>query len=60
MGDTEPLGVSLEEAARYLACSTRTVRRLLKRGDLEGYYVGSGVRVTWRSLMALTQPRPFA
>jgi excisionase family DNA binding protein len=39
----QPL-LTLQEAAAYLRVSTRTVRRLVERGELEARYVGRSLR----------------
>ena len=45
--------VSIRDAARRLAISTSTVRRLLKRGELERVRLGRSVRVLNRSIVSL-------
>lgn len=53
---------SLESAAEYLECSTKTVRRYIASGKLRAYRVAgrSTIRVRWADLDALMQPLPAA
>ena len=37
--------LTVKEAADQLRCSLRMVYKLFKNGELEGYYVGSGIRI---------------
>lgn len=47
---------TLDEAAAYLSVSTDTVRRLLRRGELEGRKIGGSVRVEVSSLDSVGEP----
>jgi excisionase family DNA binding protein len=50
---------SLEDAAAYLGCNTRTVRRQIAAGHLKGYRFGSRIiRVDLDELDALLKPIP--
>ncbi|MBA3251460.1 MAG: excisionase family DNA-binding protein [Geodermatophilaceae bacterium] len=52
---------SITSAAEAAACSTKTIRRLISRGDLTGYRMGSRlVRVDLNELDALMTPIPTA
>lgn len=49
----------LDAAAAYFNCSTKTVRRMIARGEITGYRVGSRmVRVDLNDLDALARPIP--
>lgn len=49
----------LEQAAAYFHCSTRTVRRMISRGEITGYRVGPRmVRVDLGELDTLARPIP--
>jgi excisionase family DNA binding protein len=47
-----PLLLTLDEAAKQLRCSHRTVQRMVERGLLTATGYGRGRRVTMRSLHA--------
>lgn len=53
--DTRPVALTIPEAARRLALSTMTVRRLLERGDLVRVRIGRSVRVLARSVDDLAE-----
>ncbi len=40
----KPEYITIEDTAIMLGCSTRTVSRLLARGELNKYYIGRTVR----------------
>lgn len=46
---------TVAEAAAILGCKAITVRRLIKRGELETLYSGRLLRITRRSLAAYQQ-----
>jgi len=49
----------LDAAAAYFHCSTKTVRRMISRGEITGYRVGSRmVRVDLNELDDLARPIP--
>jgi excisionase family DNA binding protein len=54
--------MSIESAANYLDCSTKTVRRRIASGDLPAYRVGSThvIRVDLSEVDALLKPIPTA
>ena len=47
------------EADAELNCSAKTRWSLLNKGELEGYYVGSKIRITRESLDQLKQRRRY-
>jgi excisionase family DNA binding protein len=50
---------SLEEAASYLGCNIRTIRRRIAAGELTGYRLGSRIiRVDLEEVNALLEPIP--
>lgn len=52
---------SIPTAASAAACSTKTIRRLIARGDLTGYRLGSRmIRVDLDELDAILRPIPAA
>ncbi|GAB3253384.1 hypothetical protein GCM10027425_12590 [Alteromonas gracilis] len=52
---------SVAEAAQYAACSTKTIRRAISRGDLTGYRMGKRlIRVDLNELDQLLTPIPSA
>jgi excisionase family DNA binding protein len=52
---------SLEEAAAYLGCDARTIRRQISRGQLKGYRFGNKtIRVDLDELDTLLKPIPTA
>jgi excisionase family DNA binding protein len=53
-----PALLSLSEAAERLAVSTRTLRRMIARGELVGFRVGRTVRVRAEDVQALVQRIP--
>lgn len=53
--------LSQDEAAEYLGITTRTLRRMVARGDLPGYRMGPRLtRFDRAELDALMQPIPAA
>ncbi|MCG7871064.1 MAG: helix-turn-helix domain-containing protein [Candidatus Thiodiazotropha lotti] len=46
----EPLLITINDAANILAISTRTVRRMLDRGDLPTVRVGRSIRIPTKAL----------
>lgn len=53
MNTDQPIGVSLEEAARLLSVSPRTIRRLADRGEVQTFLVATRRLVVRSSLIAL-------
>lgn len=53
--DSHPVAVTIAEAARRLAVSPMTIRRLLARGELKRISVGRSVRVLARSVQELAE-----
>lgn len=53
--EREPVALTIGEAARRLAVSLTTVRRLLERGALTRVSVGRSVRVLARSVDELAE-----
>lgn len=52
---------SVQAAATYAACSTKTIRRRIADGSLTGYRMGARlIRVDLNELDALLQPIPTA
>ena len=51
--DSPPVALTIPEAARRLAVSPMTIRRLLARGELTRVRVGRSVRVLASSVAAL-------
>lgn len=53
-----PAYATLKQAAEWLSLSTRTVRRLIERGELPGYKLGKRkiIRVKWQDVEALLEP----
>jgi excisionase family DNA binding protein len=51
---------SLAAAAERLAVHERTIRRMIARGEIKGYRVGSAVRVDSAELDAALQLLPTA
>jgi len=53
---------SLEHAGQYLGASTRTIRRMIARGDLAGYRIAGSrlLRVDLDELDAALRPIPTA
>lgn len=52
---------TIADAAEYGACSPKTIRRMIARGDLTGYRMGPRlVRVDLNELDALLRPIPTA
>ncbi|WP_151550224.1 MULTISPECIES: helix-turn-helix domain-containing protein [Corynebacterium] len=50
--------ITLAEAATYVDCSTKTIRRLIAAGDLEAAYLTARtLRVSVRSLQDLLEAR---
>lgn len=53
--------VSLEDAADYAACSTKTIRRRISEGTLTGYRLGPRLlRVDLNELDEILRPVPSA
>lgn len=53
--------VSISAAADHIACSDRTIRRLIADGRLTGYRIGNRIlRVDLNQLDSLLQPIPTA
>lgn len=53
--------VSVDQAADFLSCSPRTVRRMVSRGQIAGFRVGSRMlRVDLTELEAQLRPIPTA
>ncbi len=54
--------VPIEDAAKYLSVSTSTVRRMISRGELQGYRVGKGrlLRVDMGEVQSLAREIPSA
>ena len=52
---SEPLALTIHQAARRLSVSATTVRRLLARGELARVALGRSVRVLARSVEALAE-----
>jgi excisionase family DNA binding protein len=53
--DSPPVALTIAEAARRLAVSQMTIRRLLARGTLSRVSVGRSVRVLARSVHELAE-----
>lgn len=53
---------TVEGAAGYLDCSVRTIRRMIARGEITGYRLGSArmIRIDVAELDDLAQPIPSA
>ena len=52
---------SLAQAAQYLGCDERTIRRCVARGELRGYRLGSRIiRVDLNEVDAIMKPIPTA
>lgn len=52
---------TINQAAEYAACSTKTIRRRIASGDLTGYRMGQRlIRVDLTELDALLRPIPTA
>lgn len=49
---------TIEEVAKILRVSEATIRRLVRNGELEGFYVGSQLRVTADALDRYMQRKP--
>jgi excisionase family DNA binding protein len=57
---TPPRYGSLAEAAEYLGCNERTVRRYIAAGKLRGYRLGGLLRVDLNEVDAAMAPIPTA
>lgn len=44
--------LQVSEAAEMLSCSRRSIYRLLERGEITGFKIGSSLRITSESLHA--------
>jgi excisionase family DNA binding protein len=55
-GPGDPL-LTVKEVAQFLRCSTRTVQRLIKNGELQAVPVGRLVRVRPAALKALIESK---
>ena len=53
--ESSPVALTIADAARRLAVSPMTIRRLLARGDLSRVAVGRSVRVLARSVDELAE-----
>ena len=53
--ESAPVAMTIPEAARRLAVSPMTIRRLLDRGELARIRIGRSVRVSASSVAALVQ-----
>lgn len=52
---------TLEHAADYLACSVKTIRRMISKGELTGYRVGARmIRVDMAEIYAISRVIPTA
>ena len=53
-----PTYLTLRQTAEWLSVSSRTVRRLIERGELPGYQLGKRkiIRVKWEDVEALLEP----
>jgi excisionase family DNA binding protein len=49
---------SVDEAAAFLDVHRHTVLRMLRRGELRGYRIGSRVKVDMKQVRALASPTP--
>jgi excisionase family DNA binding protein len=52
---TKPAAMRVDQAARYLAVSVTTIRRLIKRRELETRRIGTALVVLTRSLDAFLE-----
>lgn len=53
--------ITINDAATYLGCGTKTIRRYISAGRLEAFRLGSrAIRVDRRALDALMRPIPTA
>ncbi|WP_181158526.1 helix-turn-helix domain-containing protein [Leucobacter massiliensis] len=57
---TVPSYVTMDEAAQALAVSRDTIRRMIRRGDLDARKIGKSVRVTAESLATVGTPLAVA
>lgn len=48
--------VTIKDAAHHFACSTDTIRRLIARGELKAYRVGTAIRIKRTDLEKPLQP----
>jgi len=53
---TEPLWLTLTDAAMRAACSTKTLRRMIATGDLKAYRLKGQIRIRVEDLDAAFQP----
>lgn len=53
--------VTIDQAADFLSCSPRTVRRMISRGEITGFRIGSHMlRIDLAELEAQLRPVPTA
>lgn len=48
-------GFTLEEAAVFLGCSLQTLKRQISRGEIAGFRIGTGIRVSRENLLEFVQ-----
>ena len=60
VGAALPRYGSLAEAAEYLGCNERTVRRYIAAGKIHGYRLGGLLRVDLNEVDAAMRPIPTA
>lgn len=61
MSDASARYVNINDAAAYLSCAPKTVRRLISAGKLDAYRLGTrAIRVDREQLDALLRPIPSA
>jgi excisionase family DNA binding protein len=53
--ESNPVALTIRDAARRLAVSPMTIRRMLERGDLARITIGRSVRVLARSVDELAE-----
>ena len=61
IGNPEPLGITVQQAAVMLNCSTTHVYALLKRGVLRSFHLGDLCRIDYphlKAYVATDQPMP--
>jgi len=57
---TLPSFVTVDEAAQALAVSRDTIRRMIRRGELDARKIGKSVRVTSESVVNVGKPLAVA
>jgi excisionase family DNA binding protein len=55
---TQPLRLSISEAAKFFGVEPITIRRAIKRGELRYVVVRGRYRITFESLLLWSQQRP--